>query len=274
MYFKVDTSVLEIPDIGDIQHRVTVSLNGTPSGAVVSAPSVDPTPLSPGDEYATLVAAGTPFLAPSAALPEGLRGAYVKITGGSGADEAAGQIRLILESTASSLKLDKPWSVEPNIGGANFEISLFSAVQVPGVRVRIYSADLPEVVVDESEGSTTCVAEGSSAGSATDTIRLKLSAAPISWGTVTVTLSGSWPALVRRGGATPTTVTFNGSRLERLQDDHHLGDQRRGRRGVPQGRPDPHGRDGADTNGVVFLTSSNSPTTTSGRPRDRDRGLD
>ena len=201
VYFKVDTTVLEIPDIGDIQHRITVSLNGTPSGAVVNAPSVDPTPLSPGDEYATLNAAGTPFLAPSAALPEGLRGAYVKITGGSGADEAAGQIRLILQSTASSLVLNKPWSVEPT-GGALFEISLFSDVKIPNVRVRIYAASRPEIVLDQPGGDTS-VAEGTSTGPAVDTIRVRLSA-PVTSGTVTVTITGAGQL-----GFSSATLTFN-----------------------------------------------------------------
>ena len=210
VYFKVDTSVLEIPDIGDIQHRVTVSLNGTPSGAVVSAPSVDPTPLSPGDEYATLVAAGTPFLAPSAALPEGLRGAYVKITGGSGADEAAGQIRLILESTASSLKLNKPWSVEP-IGGALFEISLFSDVKIPNVRVRIYAASRPEIVLDQPGGDTS-VAEGTSVGPAVDTIRVRLSA-PVTSGTVTVTITGAGQLAFSSAGI----LTFNSGNWNSFQ---------------------------------------------------------
>ena len=55
----------------------------------------------PGDEYGTLVlqdtnAPGGVFPTPSAALPEGLRGEILKITGGD--DEATGQLRLILGS--------------------------------------------------------------------------------------------------------------------------------------------------------------------------------
>ena len=65
----------------------------------------------------------------------------------------------------STIKLNSPWSAEPlgsdvvSTNPATFEISLFSAVQVPNVPVKIYAAPTPAVVVIESNGSTT-LAEG------------------------------------------------------------------------------------------------------------------
>ncbi len=299
--FGVDTQVPEIPDIGDIQHRVIVSDKpaGTIRGVVTFAVSTETDPLVTGDEYATISSSLTTFPTPSAALPEGLRGEYLKITGGD--DEAAGQIRLILgshrahittpgggfsfsydkngdgsigpgESTvtvlsgdvaasllttaleelfghlnvsvtrtsannydlelkgdlvfsnfapllgnsgatvavdAHSLKLNKPWSVEPNFGGANaalFEITQFSAVQMPNVRVRIYAAVRPEVVVDESEGSTSVAEAGGTAD--VDTINVRLSKAPIAGETIHVALDGSGQLAFWRGGFAITEVTF------------------------------------------------------------------
>ena len=303
--FGVDALVAEIPDIADIQHRVAVTDDpaGTIFGVVTFAVSTETDPAVSGDEYATIVddrdgdgnPATGPFNVPSAALPEGLRGAYVKITGGD--DEAAGQIRMILGShrqvidigatggtfrlsflghttapilanadaatvrdaleqlstlgsgmvavtreggritielkgtlvvtatdqitldaanltggsativvDATSLKLNKPWSVEPS-PSARFEISLYSDVQGPNLRVRVYSDERPEIVVDESGGSTT-VAEGSPNPAAEDTIRVRLSRAPVAGETVVVSLGGGGQLDFLVGGSLVTAVEF------------------------------------------------------------------
>ena len=314
--FTVDTLATSIPDIADIQHRVSMPLVGPASvtgridGVVANLPpslSFDTSPSVEGDEYATIVASvDLPAGAlPSLTLPEGLRGAYVKTTGGD--EEAAGQIRLILGSfrtkldingggdftlafgsssvslstgaTAAqiraalaafpeigsldnvsvrgcyapendpagtcsfvidlkgelvltdavkfavtsgaasatidrrALKLNKPWSVQPS-PSALFEIGLFGAVQLPNVRVRVYSSDLPEVVVDQSEGSTT-VAEGTTvtaaADPAEDSIRIRLSRQPQAGETVTVGLGGAGQleySLSAAFGSLVTSVSF------------------------------------------------------------------
>ena len=213
-----------------------------------------------------------PYL-PTASLPEGLRGEYLKITGGD--LEAAGQIRLIegsyvetvtpsapfkltvagsettllaLGATAAAvqaaleallgagnvtvtgggtytitlqgnlylgwdstfgvagigvdqggpvvggtidaqtLKLNAPWSVTPNGPDpgmkAQFEIQLYSAVQVPNVRVKIFTKETPSVVVDETNGSTSVselpvsVVDLNAIANASDTIRVRLSSDP------------------------------------------------------------------------------------------------
>ena len=96
--FGINSLVTGIEDVGDIQHSISaIAIEST----VTKARSVETNPAVTGDEYATLQDLALPatfgsFKAPSAGLPEGLRGAYVKITGGD--DEASGQIRLVLGS--------------------------------------------------------------------------------------------------------------------------------------------------------------------------------
>ena len=317
--FEVDDNVPNIPMTGDIQHRVTVGPDAplppplhptTIVGHVFSATSIDSdtiapppnqtdsqedaNPLGGGDEFGTVQTNPlgseahlfNPYL-PSDSLPEGLRGQYLKITGGD--LEASGQIRLIegsyrtnltvsgnftltfggvtvgsfdasttagalqaaiaalaaigtgnvtvsktgstftidlgsnlylsndahftVSGSASAgiddgtLKLNAPWDVTPNGPDpgqkAQFEIELYSAVQVPNVRVRIFTKDTPAIVVDENSASTTVLTNGSTSvseyadGSLTaataiadglvDTIRVRLSADPGAPVTVSLT---------------------------------------------------------------------------------------
>jgi len=107
---------------------------------------------------------------------------------------------------AGALKLNAPWSVEPTPSLAIFEISQFSAVHVPNVKVKIYSQARKAVVVDESQGSTN-VAEGPAADRNNDTIRVKLSAAPT--GPVTVSLSDNGQNLISFSSPTLSFTTGN-----------------------------------------------------------------
>ena len=309
--FAVDDAVPDIPATGDILNRIVVSDAGGSSivGHVNVADSFDsdtlghigyPTdeaedtnPLPGGDQYATVSVGGTEtnlFAAylPTEQLPEGIRGAYLKITGGD--LEASGQIRLILgsyietidvsaasgpgsftltaagdESTAiaygsdvsaaiqaalvallgqdavtvtktgtdtyrvelgsnlylgwdgsagvagigvkvsgvvgagtidaNTIKLNAPWSVIPE-QYAQFEILLYSAVQVPNVRVKIFTTQTPAVVVDETHGSTTVSETPDSISAAdaianglVDTILVRLSADPL--GSIAVALENA-----------------------------------------------------------------------------------
>src|SRR5205085_2007681 len=54
---------------------------------------------------------------------------------------------------SSSIKLNATWTATPN-ANAQSEIGIFSADQVPNVRVRIYTLGTAAVVVDESHNGT------------------------------------------------------------------------------------------------------------------------
>ncbi len=338
--FAVDDNVPDIPSTGDIQHRVTVGPASPPHpttivGHVAIATSVDSdtTPVPPNqtdeeedanplggfDEYGTVQSTEpnlfAPYL-PTQSLPEGLRGEYLKITGGD--LEAAGQIRLIegsyietvtpsadfkltvagsettlltLGSSAAAvqsalaallgagnvsvtktggsytitlggnlylgwdstfgvagigvdqggpvvggtiddttLKLNAPWDVTPNGPDpgqkAQFEIQLYSAVQVPNVRVKIFTQQTPAVVVDETNGSTTVselpvsVVDPIAIANASDTIRVRLSSDP--HGTKVVSLVNS-NGQITFSSASPLfdagtqTLTFNSSNWDQFQ---------------------------------------------------------
>ena len=74
-------------------------------GTVTSGNSIDMNSHTVGDEYATLTASTPVFDAfrPTSTLPEGLRGAQLKISGND--PEAEGQIRLVLGSYLTHVKL-------------------------------------------------------------------------------------------------------------------------------------------------------------------------
>ncbi|MDX6471351.1 MAG: large repetitive protein, partial [Gaiellaceae bacterium] len=264
--FAVDAAAQSIPTNADFLNSIQVAGgDSTIGGTVSSAKSVDVNPTVVGDEYATLISSGNPFLdfLPSATLQEGLRGTQLKITGGD--PEAQGQVRLVLGTyrqtlhltgvaitlsfgsatvsvssndaaglqaavdalvgngngvvtgsgsdftielrgtlylsndahftatgatvayDANSIKLSSPWTAEPQ-SPASFQISLFSGVKVPGVKVKVFSGQHPQVVVDESHGSTD-VAQGDPAvATNVDTIGVRLSAAPTGAGGVDVVL--------------------------------------------------------------------------------------
>ena len=214
--FKVDDSFTgEIPDAADIQMRAVVALaftdpiveGGTIAGTVQSAGSFLGTNATcvavGGNACSTMTTGDATFPTASAGLSQGLRGQQLKITGGD--DEAAGQVRLILANTATSLTLNAPWSVEP-APGAIFEISLFSAVKLTTVHVRIYSEGRPEVVLDETQGSTS-VAEGAGAFG-DDTVRVRLSSELTGAQTVTVALGGSGQLTFWDGVTQVTELVF------------------------------------------------------------------
>jgi Ca2+-binding RTX toxin-like protein len=206
--FKVwDGFVGEMPDLADIGLGVTtVGGTGTITGTVQVAGSFAGTHANctavGGNACATMTTGDATFPVAGPSLPQGIRGATLKITAGD--DEAAGQLRLILANTANSLTLNTPWSVEPS-PGAIFEISLFAAVQLPIVHVKLFSGDHPSIVVDESEGSTS-VAEGAGA-SGEDTIRVRLSS-EVTSGTVTVALGGGGQLSFWDGLTQVTSIAF------------------------------------------------------------------
>src|SRR6185312_7241949 len=116
----------------------------------------------------------------------------------------------------NTLKLNSPWSVEPTPTLAIFEVSLYSGVHVPNVKVRVYSKARPEVVVYETDGNTS-VAEGSSSVATNhDTIRVRLSAPVTS--PVDVNLGDNGLGLL---GFDHSTLTFTASGLtswDKFQD--------------------------------------------------------
>ena len=129
-------------DFGDIQHAV--SSNDTITGSVLSASGN------------TLTASANLFPAPGTEnLPEGLRGATVKITNAAdpNAADALGESRLILGNTANTLTLSGDWldDAVPQVNDT-LEIQLFSAVQLPSVRVALFTEEIPAIVVDEVDG--------------------------------------------------------------------------------------------------------------------------
>src|SRR5207247_1750055 len=104
-------------------------------------------------------------------------------------------------------------SVEPQTP-ASFEVSLFSGVHVPNVKVRVFSQSQPAVVVAESEGSTNVAECSVAAGCAPgapgtdndDTIQVKLSADPHGAKVVTLGDGGSG-----RLAFSQATLTFDSS---------------------------------------------------------------
>ncbi|MEX2645398.1 MAG: choice-of-anchor D domain-containing protein [Gaiellaceae bacterium] len=223
--FKIDDSFAgEMPDAADIQMSVVVALaftdpiveGGTITGTVQTAGSFAGSNAActavGGNACATMTTGDATFPTISAGLPEGIRGAQLKITGGD--DEAAGQVRLILANTSNSLTLHAPWSVEPS-PGALFEVSLFSAVKLPTVHVRLYSADRPEIVLDESQGGTS-VAEGAGA-TGDDTIRVRLSSPLTAGQSVTVALGGGGQLTFWDGVTQVTSLTFTSANWNALK---------------------------------------------------------
>ena len=78
----------------------------------------------------------------------------------------------------STIKLNSAWSVEPRPGAA-FEVSLYSGVKVPAVRVAVFPQTTNLVVVAETDGSTNLNEDGASpTASEVDHIQVRLSAAP------------------------------------------------------------------------------------------------
>ena len=133
---------------------------------------------------------------------------------------------------ATTIKLNSPWTAEPlgsdvvTTNPATFEISLFSNVHVPGVSVKIYSAETPAVVVIESQGSTT-VAEGDAnigrpapdqPGYNDDTIQVALSKDPGSGHSVTVSLGDNGANLIAYYVWDSVHSTFN--QVTSLTFDH------------------------------------------------------
>jgi hypothetical protein len=202
--FRFDDQVSGDPDLldlADIQHTIT-SIGDTVNGFTLESASIDPNPLIDGDEYGTLTAkldgATTldefvEFKPP--AFPEGLRGQFVTITdSGSGLNnDAVGQIRLILSNTDDTLTVNKPWTVDP-INGDQFQIVRFADVGLPNLRVEIFRADLPAIIVDQVDGPLTdtggytSVAEGTTTDSGYDLLNVRLSQNPGVGNTVQVDL--------------------------------------------------------------------------------------
>jgi len=174
--FKVDSTVDAIPDLADIEHKV--SANDTITGTVQIATGISDT-----TETATITDINlTPFDFPN--LPEGLRGAFITIIDSAENPEAVGQTRLILSNTDNELTLNKPWTVLPQFGD-KYEIRLFSGLPIPNVRVEIFRDNAPALVVEQIDGpntdtgGNTSVAEGDAEGGA-DFIKVRLSAMPTS----------------------------------------------------------------------------------------------
>ena len=114
--------------------------------------------------------------------------------------------------------------MEPN-SSATFEVSLYSDVHAPNVKVRIFSQGTPAVVVTESEGNTN-VAECSGLCNPTvagvnvnDTIQVRLSAAPKAGQPVTVSLGDHNAGLVAYypGGVANNQITLTLSEFHRPQ---------------------------------------------------------
>ncbi|TMB63883.1 MAG: hypothetical protein E6J51_10410, partial [Chloroflexi bacterium] len=280
--FGVDDKAATVPTSADFLNAIAV----TPLSGVVAAgtQSVDPNPNTAGDEYATLISSGHAFAGylPSSSLPEGLRGASLKITAGD--EDAAGQVAMVLGSyvenltinatsgtfnigfgasatlteaynvTATalqnalaglpgagagnvlvtsasaghyvitllgtlylsnaqqfrfdgtllvggsgssltiddnSLKLNQAWAVQPTPTKAIFEVGLYTDVKVPGVKVRIFPAAKPSVVVVESGGATNVAVGDPGVGTNNDDVKVRLSAAPASDVTVTLDDGGA-----------------------------------------------------------------------------------
>jgi RTX calcium-binding nonapeptide repeat (4 copies) len=201
--FEVDTRVQRIPDIGDILMNVVP--DGV-TGSIASAANLDD---KSNTATLTRTAGSQPFPAPGTqGLPEGLRGELVTITDAEDNPEAVGQTRLILSNTADTLTVDQPWSVVPP-QDAVYEIRQFSGQALPSVRVRIYSEQKPEIVVDQSEGYTS-VAENPSGtvdNKAVDTVSVRLSHQPLPGETVSVNLDGSGRLQFARDASFGTLVT-------------------------------------------------------------------
>lgn len=130
------------------------------------------------------------------AFPQGLRGLFVVITGSASNPEVAGQIRMILENDAHTLKVQSPWTLAPGQtdlvalpSDAEYQITYFDDVNIPNVRVEVYNFDKNDIVVDQLDGlggpgiqtgGSTQVAEDDSkpGGADTDILHVRLSKAP------------------------------------------------------------------------------------------------
>ena len=202
IYFAVDRSIptTAYGDLVDIGHSVQSS--DTIRGGVLQGSNVTTTTEDESDQ-ATPTIVGRLVLDSDATLPsltnrpESFRGAYVKIVDGVG----KGQSRMILKvENGDTLYLDRAWDVIPGSNSV-YEIQQFAGVRVPGVRIRIYTEDRYEIVVDTSgtpdgaSGGNVVVSEGRDQYSSTTTsygtylIKVRLSAAPSS--TVSLTLTSS-----------------------------------------------------------------------------------
>ena len=189
---------------------------------------------------------------------------------------------------SASLKLNSPWSVTPNGPDpgqkAQFEITLYSSVQVPNVRVKIYTQGTPAVVVDETNNGTS-VAElplselgnAAAVANATDTIRVRLSSNPGAGGAVVSLVNANGqitsrtrPARRRSTRVLAQTLSLHLGELERVPDADRLGAHRRRRRELPQGRP--AGR--RDRLPPVHDGGRRRRHELAGRPRHRDERLD
>src|SRR5439155_11161887 len=78
---------------------------------------------------------------------EGLRGRILEIVGGPG----AGQQRLILSNTATTLTLNGAWRTLPTTASV-YRIELFDGLAVPSVLVQVNDNDKPGIIVDQSQG--------------------------------------------------------------------------------------------------------------------------
>ena len=192
--FKVDVYATEKPDVVDIQHGV--SANDRVVATVASATST------------TLTSVGAPFgAARQATGAQGLRGAMVTIISSTSMEDV-GQVRMILSNTNDTLTVNKPWTVIPTGLDSQYEVRQYSAVQMVNVRVALFAASRPAIVVTEtgtSTGGYTSVAEGGR----TDTIAVRLSSNP--GGTVTITLASS-----------NTDISFSSGCRELQRLDDHL----------------------------------------------------
>ena len=114
---------------------------------------------------------------------EGLRGRTLQIVGGPG----AGQQRLILSNTATTLTLNSEWSIAPT-NASVYRIELFDGLAVPGVSVQINDNDLAGIIITET-GDGTAVIEGGDGNQPgeRDTVKISLTKTPSS--PVTVSLS-------------------------------------------------------------------------------------
>jgi Ca2+-binding RTX toxin-like protein len=115
-----------------------------------------------------------------------LQGCIVVITDGVG----AGQQKVILDNTATTLTLDGPWGIVPS-NGSHYEVITPNGTVAPSVLVKIYDDDAPAVMVTESDGISQVI-EGSTYtlkdGFASDTVEISLTRLPR--GAVTVGLDG------------------------------------------------------------------------------------
>ncbi len=190
--FKADVHATEKPDIVDIQHSVTA--NDRVVGTVGSVTANTLTSLTPS------------FTAAAAGAPEGLRGAMVTIISSTSMEDV-GQVRMILSNTADTLTLNKAWTQLPFAMDSQYEIRFYSAVQLVNVRVELFAASRPAIVVAQEQGYTS-VAEGAR----TDTIQVRLSSNP--GGTVMISLASSNNDVSFSSAASnfaANTITFDGS---------------------------------------------------------------